>query len=640
MKTGFARTFGMALAIAALTGFAATLPAAAQETPPADASLTPDNGSNGSTLPPGVDPDSPLAHVIRLAQAGINESVILTYITNSASPFNLTADQIIYLRDVGLSDEVVTAMMQRDQVLATETGVTAAPQPVATSGAVETTETSPEVITQPPAEITVNYFYDTLAPYGTWVDVAGYGRCWRPSVVVYAPDWQPYCDHGHWIYTDCGWYWVSDYSWGWATFHYGRWFRDPRWGWCWYPGTVWGPAWVTWRYSDDYCGWAPLPPFATWTVGVGWTYRGAVVSAGFDFGLRPDCFTFVPARHFCDTRPWHYRVAGRDAAHIYDHTTIINNFSVNHATLVNHGIPPRHIADLTHRPIQTVTLRDADRRMARAEQFGRDGRTLFVNRPRVSEHPTPAPMDNHPLPGAAFQGPAPRRDFNPPPRSGVNAGNENQFSRRNPAAPGWRQQENNPPGRFPTGGEARPPVRAIPTSPAMGQPQSPPTPAPAPAPPRLGPAVNQPLPPPANRPLPGAAYQGPAPRTDFNPPNGGNDRPAWMRPPPPTRSPREAGSNPAWRAGGAELTAPARPAPPMAENRQLRPFERMDPAPTPQRNFEAPRPETPPPVQARPERPAPPVMSAPRAQPPPAPASPPAQAPRAGPNRDKNQNGW
>ena len=35
-----------------------------------------------------------------------------------------------------------------------------------------------------PAAVTVNYFYDTLAPYGTWVEVEGYGRCWRPTVVV------------------------------------------------------------------------------------------------------------------------------------------------------------------------------------------------------------------------------------------------------------------------------------------------------------------------------------------------------------------------------------------------------------------------------------------------------------------------
>ena len=134
-------------------------------------------------------------------------------------------------------------------------------------------------------EVTINYFYDTLAPYGSWVNVDGYGRCWRPSVMVYNPGWQPYCDHGHWVYTDCGWYWYSDYSWGWAPFHYGRWFQHPHWGWCWTPDTVWGPSWVTWRYSNGYCGWAPLPPFAVYQAGVGFFYRGTAVSLGFDWGL-------------------------------------------------------------------------------------------------------------------------------------------------------------------------------------------------------------------------------------------------------------------------------------------------------------------------------------------------------------------
>ena len=91
----------------------------------------------------------------------------------------------------------------------------------------------PDQPDQPPTAVTTTYFYDTLSPYGSWIYVNGYGRCWRPSVCVYNPAWQPYCDHGHWVYTNCGWYWYSDYSWGWAPFHYGRWFQHPGMGWCW-----------------------------------------------------------------------------------------------------------------------------------------------------------------------------------------------------------------------------------------------------------------------------------------------------------------------------------------------------------------------------------------------------------------------
>ena len=47
---------------------------------------------------------------------------------------------------------------------------------------------------------------------------------------------------------------------GWATYHYGRWGFSNRVGWFWVPGSRWAPAWVSWRSSNDYLAWAPLPP--------------------------------------------------------------------------------------------------------------------------------------------------------------------------------------------------------------------------------------------------------------------------------------------------------------------------------------------------------------------------------------------
>ena len=68
-------------------------------------------------LPPDIQPDSPLGQVVRLAQSGVDESIILSYINNSGAAFNLTSDQIIYLKDIGLPSDAVTAMIQRDQQL-------------------------------------------------------------------------------------------------------------------------------------------------------------------------------------------------------------------------------------------------------------------------------------------------------------------------------------------------------------------------------------------------------------------------------------------------------------------------------------------------------------------------------------------
>jgi hypothetical protein len=331
-----------------------------------------------AAMPSDILPDSPLAQIIRLAQAGVDESIMMAYVTNSGSAFNLTSDQIIYLKDLGLPNEVVTAMIQRDQQLGATTKATPAP-PVPAPEAPPQTEAP-----VPPVQVTQNYFYDTLSPYGGWVNVEGYGLCWRPTVVVYNSNWQPYCDHGHWIYTDDGWYWLSDYSWGACTFHYGRWFHDARHGWCWWPETTWAPSWVCWRYSNDYCGWAPLPPRTIFREGSGIVFNGAAVRAGFDFGISVNFFTFVPTRNFCDPHPNRFRVHRDQATVVFQQTTVINNFNVdnrNH-TVRNSGIAPERISAVSKTRIERVTIHEATSAGGRGEQFSHN--SLVVSRPHFN----------------------------------------------------------------------------------------------------------------------------------------------------------------------------------------------------------------------------------------------------------------
>jgi hypothetical protein len=143
---------------------------------------------------------------------------------------------------------------------------------------------------------------------------------------------------------------------------------------------------VTWRYGNDYCGWAPLPPRAVYREGVGFFYNGVAVSAGFDFGLSVNFFTFVPAQNFCDPHPRRYRVTPAEVTKIYNHTTIINNFNVNShdRTVVNNGIPPERISAVTHREIPRVNIREASASVPHGEQLGRDA--LIVNRPHIQEN--------------------------------------------------------------------------------------------------------------------------------------------------------------------------------------------------------------------------------------------------------------
>ncbi|HSY18027.1 MAG TPA: DUF6600 domain-containing protein [Candidatus Acidoferrales bacterium] len=335
MKTFFypKTVIALAMAIAAATGSVSQ----AQDQP-----MPPPAGA--SVLPPEIEPNTPLAEVVKLVQSGVDVVIIKNYVASSAGAFNLDADKIITLKDLGVPTEVVNAMMDRDKALYLVNN-TPPPAPEPTPA---TTDTAP-----PTEPVTVNYFNDSLTPYGSWVVVEGYGRCWRPTTVIYDSGWRPYCDRGHWVYTDCGWYWDSDYAWG-VTFHYGRWFRHDRFGWCWYPDTQWAPSWVTWRSSSDYCGWAPLPPLAVYRPGAGFFYRGASVAVSFDFGLRADCFTFVSPDHFCEQHPRRFCVEPARVAQVYGRTTVINNFDVHNTFVVNTGIDVARIPGRDHHPIQPV----------------------------------------------------------------------------------------------------------------------------------------------------------------------------------------------------------------------------------------------------------------------------------------------
>ena len=361
---------------------AAPAPAEAAVTPPAE-----------PVLPPNILPATPLADVVKLAQSGVGESVMLAFITNSMTPFTLSSEEIVYLNDIGVPDSVITTMLQHDQGLTPVTANPAPaaapePPPVAAAPSYVDAPAAAPVAETPPPIVSNNYFYNSLAPYGNWIDVEGYGRCWQPTVVVANRNWQPYCDRGRWMYTDAGWYWLSDYSWGATTFHYGRWFSHPSVGWCWWPDTVWASSWVNWRYSGSYCGWAPLPPGAGYQPGFGFSFYGSSVGMGFSFGLAANCYTFVPWGNFCGARPYQYRIPAYAANQVYNNSTVLNNYTRGHNnTVANHGLSPDRVRQYSRAEVRTVKIRDQAAGGTRSEQLARDGRTLAVHRPQLTPLP-------------------------------------------------------------------------------------------------------------------------------------------------------------------------------------------------------------------------------------------------------------
>ena len=237
---------------------------------------------------------------------------------------------------------------------------------------------------QAEARVTFSYFYESLAPYGDWVDVERYGYCWQPRGV--AADWRPYTD-GYWSYTDAGWTWVSYEDFGSITYHYGRWVRLEDTGWVWRPDFEWGPAWVSWRQSDDYVGWAPLPPEATFDPD-----SGIGVWADRDYDIGPSAYVFCEPRYFGApvlrnyVLPWHRNLA------IINSTVNITNITViagggRDRVVFNGGLDFRRISSRGDYPIEMLHLqrqREGDwSRHPRPEFARRVGDQLIIAGPEI-----------------------------------------------------------------------------------------------------------------------------------------------------------------------------------------------------------------------------------------------------------------
>ena len=218
----------------------------------------------------------------------------------------------------------------------------------------------------------VSTFDQPLAQYGAWSDDPTYGRVWQPEVAVSDPNWRPYESNGHWTYTDRGWYFESSDPWSWAAYHYGRWTQDSRRGWMWVPGSDWAPSWVSWRESNDCYGWAPLPPEAQYSARAGFSFHGRHVEANFDFGLRPDHFTFVHAQDFLAHDVASVQVPRSRVTNIYNTSVTVNNTYVyNDNRIINKGIDVNAVARVTNQTIvaepvvsQSVDSALADRNSA------------------------------------------------------------------------------------------------------------------------------------------------------------------------------------------------------------------------------------------------------------------------------------
>jgi len=218
--------------------------------------------------------------------------------------------------------------------------------------------------------VDIDLFYSSLAPYGTWFEYGNYGLCWRPTVV--GVGWRPYT-HGHWVWTDYGWTWVSHFEWGWAPFHYGRWIYDGYYGWIWVPDYIWGPAWVEWRVSDSYIGWAPLPPAARFSFSVGFSIGSySIPHFGWSF---THCTSFLAPRVIL--------LPVRRNAIILRQTRFVTGIRAwGQRRVYNEGPPRDFVERATGTRLRQVTVVES-RDFGRTRGNRLEGDRLYIYRPEV-----------------------------------------------------------------------------------------------------------------------------------------------------------------------------------------------------------------------------------------------------------------
>lgn len=222
-----------------------------------------------------------------------------------------------------------------------------------------------------------SYVYNFLAPYGDWVEMASYGYVWVPRHMGYR--WRPYTE-GRWIWSDYGWTWISDLAWGDIPFHYGRWGWDDGFGWFWVPGDVWGPAWVCWRSSDFYFGWAPLPP------GIGLTL-------GLDFdsiflNVPNFYWVFCDADHFMDRDVRRFVVPYERNRSLLTRTTFHNNIRLRNNRAINEGVNVNDVRRITRRQIRTYQIAGS----GRPERETIKGNTVHIFRGEIRSNENVRPQ--------------------------------------------------------------------------------------------------------------------------------------------------------------------------------------------------------------------------------------------------------
>ncbi|MGA2669264.1 MAG: DUF6600 domain-containing protein [Ignavibacteria bacterium] len=214
-------------------------------------------------------------------------------------------------------------------------------------------------------------FYDDLSPAGDWIQITkeeidkdlkdGEGQAysseiapdaefifiWHPTVTE--EGWRPYTN-GRWEYTANGWMWVSNYTWGWAVFHYGRWWNSSKYGWVWLPGYVWAPAWVQWRITDNHIGWCPLTPNAKWNA------ESGITDVNYTYRNRDADWVFVEKNNFFNNLTGTGIIKTSENGDLITRSKTILSINSDNNGIINNGPDVKDIESKTGKPVKQKVI--------------------------------------------------------------------------------------------------------------------------------------------------------------------------------------------------------------------------------------------------------------------------------------------
>lgn len=233
-------------------------------------------------------------------------------------------------------------------------------------------------------EVSVSFqsFYDELSPDGEWILITkdeinqelndGEGQSFSSSmqdnengVFIWKPaankeaGWHPYTN-GKWVYTNQGWLWASDYNWGWAVYHYGRWWHSNNYGWVWLPGYVWAPAWVSWRIADEHIGWTPLSPKAKWKTDDG------VTADNYKYNSKAEDWVFVKKSDFDNEITKNNVIDRKQNKELLMNSKKVLDIRRQNSRIINKGPDVSDIEKFTGRKINEKSIELQNRRVKTA----------------------------------------------------------------------------------------------------------------------------------------------------------------------------------------------------------------------------------------------------------------------------------